>query len=548
MLAIDPNTSAEPISWSKPEYSRTMLVAAILLFFLAFCLGCSSGAKMIGSGSLSTAASSSGSGSGSSSGSSSGSGSGSGSSSGSGSGSEQTPLTLSPASQTIQVGQTIQFVLTGQATAASCTWTTSSPAILSLVGDEEFQGQQVGTATVSVTCGGQTAQALVSVTPQASSGPIQITSGGTYTGNWTSNDPATAAVTIATDEPVTIQDSTIASRGNLIYLTGITTGANVTIDNVTGTALDPGVAGAQRGQFVNGTRINSLIVKNCTMTGVSFGINLVGATVSNLQILNNQGVNLEDRASDGQGGLEETEPYFGHFIILNGIVAAQGAEIAWNQLVQTMGQSSTTDVINIYRSQGSAGHPIWVHDNYLEGSSSPATPTNFNGAAIIADGAKTAPVTAFALFENNEIVHTAGTGVAIANGHDITATGNRVVSCGRDAAGNWYSNQFVVGSYIWDAYSSGPSLYYNNTITSSAGGLVRPDGYGNPVAADFWGSTAAMTYPGDAQSGNDFTDPCLQGVANGQVNLSAEDAERAYWAAKVAAAQQQIGDQHNAAQ
>ena len=101
----------------------------------------------------------------------------------------------------------------------------------------------------------------------------------------------------------------------------------------------------------------------------------VTSTVSTIQILNNIAVNLEDRASDGQGGLLPIEPEAGHFIILNSIVAPAGAEIAWNQVMQTIGQSSTTDVINLYRSQGSAGHPIWVHDNYIEGDSSPvATP------------------------------------------------------------------------------------------------------------------------------------------------------------------------------
>jgi hypothetical protein len=54
-----------------------------------------------------------------------------------------------------------------------------------------------------------------------------------------------------------------------------------------------------------------------------------------------------------------------------------------------------------------------------------------------------------------------------------------------------------------------------------------------------------MTYPGNASSGNDFTNPCL---ANGQLNLAAEDAERAAWTANATAAGELIGDQHAAAQ
>lgn len=409
------------------------------------------------------------------------------------------------------------------------------------MGDETFQGQQVGNVSVSVTCGSQSAQALVTVIPQAVSGPITITSGGTYSGSWDSEDPKTAAVTIATDEPVTIEDSTITGRGNLIKVTGVTTGANVTIDNVTGTALDPQVSGMQRGQFVSASKISSLIVTNCTMTGVSFGVNAAGSTVSKLQIMNNKAVNLEDRPSDGQGGLLNKEPNLGHFVILNNIVAPEGAEIAWNQMVQTMGQSSTSDGINLYSSQGSVSQPIWVHDNYIEGDSSPVTPTSFTGVGIIADGGKAA-VTAFARFENNEVVHTAGSGVAIANGHDVTATGNRVVSCGQDASGNWYAASFAIGVYIWDVYGTGASLFYNNTVTDSAGGLVRPNSTGGAMDADSWGSATSLAYPGNSMSGNNFTNPCL---VNGQINLAAEDAERAYWAAKVAAAGELIGDQHS---
>jgi hypothetical protein len=455
------------------------------------------------------------------------------------------PLTLAPATATLQAWQTIQFTLTGADNPAACTWSTSSASVLPSVGDPsadnaEFEGQQIGNATVSVACGAQTAQAAIAVIPQAVSGPIKITGGGTYSGNWNGDDPTTPAVTVATDQPVTIQDSEITGRGTLIHISGVTTGANVTIQNVTGTALDPGVSGQQRGSFVSASKISSLVVRNCTMTGVSFGIITDPSTVSTLKILNNLALNLEDRASDGQGGLLTTRPYLGHFVILNGIAAPQGAEIGWNRIVQTMGQSSVEDVINIYGSLGAPGEPIWVHDNYIEGNSSPSAPTNYTGAGIIADGSSHT-VTAFATFENNEVVHTAGSGVAIANGHDVTASGNRVVSCGQDASGAWFAMSYANATSIWDSYKSGPSLFYNDTVTDSAGGLVRPNAAGNPMDADFWGSPLSMTYPGNASSGNDFTNPCL---VNGMLNLAAEDAERAFWTQKIATAGELIGDQH----
>jgi hypothetical protein len=450
-------------------------------------------------------------------------------------------LSLEPSGATIQQWQTIQFNLSGESAAVACTWASSSASILAPVGDADFEGGQAGNATVSVVCGSQTVQAIVTVMPQAPSGPIKIVTGGTYSGNWTSNDPNTPAVTIATDDPVIVRDSVIASRGALIHVSGVSTGANVTIDNVTGTALDPQVAGMQRGAFVSATKIGTLAVTHCTMTGVSFGVVAVDSTAASIRIANNLALNLEDRASDGQGGLLAARPDLGHFVILGRIVAPAGAEIGWNKIVQTMGQSSVEDVINIFRSQGASGYPIWVHDNYIEGNSSPSAVANYTGTGIVADGSAAEPVTAFAVFENNEIVHTAGSGVAIDNGHDIAATGNRIVSCGQDASGTWFAVSYAVAADIWDAYGSGPQHFYNNTVTAAAGGLVHPNAEGNPVAADFWGSALSMTYPGNSASGNDFTNPCL---TNGTLNPAAEDAERAYWTAKISAANEQIGDQH----
>jgi hypothetical protein len=450
------------------------------------------------------------------------------------------PLSLAPATAAIQAWQTIQFTLTGASDPSACAWSTSSAAVLVSLGDDQYQGQQAGSATVSVACSGFTAQAAVTVVPQAVSGPITISSGGTYSGNWNSDDPKTPAVTITTGDPVTIQDSILTGRGPLIVISGPVAGAHVIIENVTGTALDPGVAGLERGVFVSAAGINSLVVRNCTMTGVSFGVIVNGATVSTFQILNNLAFNLEDRASDGQGGLLATRPYLGHFVILSNLVAPQGVEIGWNKVVQTIGQSSVEDVFNIYRSQGVPGAPIWVHDNYMEGNSSPSSPY-YSGTGIITDGGQTGNVPAFALIENNDVVHTAGSGIALDNGHDIAAVGNRIVSCGQDASGNWFAMPYAEAASIWDGYHSGPMLFYNNTVSQTAGGLVRPNAQGQPEAADFYGDPLAMTYPGNAVSDNDFTDPCL---VNGTLNLAAEDAERAYWAAKVAAAGELLGDQH----
>jgi hypothetical protein len=458
-----------------------------------------------------------------------------------GTASKATPaISVQPASASIQMWQGLQLSVSGAPADAACTWQAAQSSILANLGNGQFQGGQQGTTQVTVSCGTETAVANVAVTAQQSSGPIKITSGGTYSGNWKSTDPNTPAVAIDTDDPVTIQYSVISSKGTLITLQGSKNGANVTIENVTGTALDPGVAGMQRGAFLSATNVTSMVVKNCSIIGASFGIKIAGAAPSTVEITNNLATDLEDRASDGNGGFLASRPELGHFILLNNVSALSGAEIAWNKAVQTIGQSSTEDVINIFNSQGSVGHPISVHDNYMEGSSSPVTNGHYTGTALITDGeaTSTSQIPAFVQFEANEVVATAGTGVGIAAGHDISATANRIVSCGENASGNWYAwgaNAIV----IWNYYGS--TQFYNNSIGGTVGGMVGPGTNNAPITYDSWINPPDKLDAGTSISGNDFTDPCLVG---GAVNLQAEDAERAYWAAKIAAAGELIGDQH----
>ena len=59
------------------------------------------------------------------------------------------------------------------------------------------------------------------------SGPIVITEGGTYSGNWQSTDAKTPAVTVATTAPVIIENAHIRSVGSLIKTT--VAGTNLTV-------------------------------------------------------------------------------------------------------------------------------------------------------------------------------------------------------------------------------------------------------------------------------------------------------------------------------
>ncbi|MFK7604419.1 NPCBM/NEW2 domain-containing protein, partial [Deinococcus sp. SM5_A1] len=78
------------------------------------------------------------------------------------------------------------------------------------------------------------------------SGPLVITKGGTYRGNWESMNPNVPAVFIQTSEPVVIEGSNLRGRGNLIRGWKV----NLTVRNSNGYGMNPNVSGAYAGRFV----------------------------------------------------------------------------------------------------------------------------------------------------------------------------------------------------------------------------------------------------------------------------------------------------------
>lgn len=447
------------------------------------------------------------------------------------------PIVLTPSTSRLQIGDRIHLRAVGPDSVSNCVWNSSEPSILTSLGEGFFRGVANGQALASATCGNAQpalAQIEVSSTPQ---GPLVITQGGTYSGEWTSNDPNTPAVTIKTNEKVVLSDSVITGRGDLIYIPSTVDKAHVVVHDVTGMALDPGVPGVQRGSFLSASNVGSLRVRHCTMLGVSFGVKVLDSTPEEIVITENLGSNLEDRASDGQGSVLPLRPQLGHFIFLNQVTSPNGAEIGWNQLRNTIGQSSIEDVINLYKSQGTATAPLHVHDNFLEGFSSTTTPS-YTGTGVIADGDAHEPVTAYVLIENNQIIHAAGSGIEVAVGHDITVAHNKIVSCGLDASGAWYAMPFADAVVVWNYYAA--PMFFNHSVTATEGGLLRPSGEGTPEIANLWARGGDLG-PTDTLTPNTFSNPCL---VKGQLNLGAEDIERAAWLKKLNDANLIVGDRH----
>ena len=74
------------------------------------------------------------------------------------------------------------------------------------------------------------------------SGPITISAGGTYSGNWESSS-SSPAVTVTTSQPVTIENCEVRGKGHLIVINAV---ADVTIRNCRGEGTWSGSAGSGR--------------------------------------------------------------------------------------------------------------------------------------------------------------------------------------------------------------------------------------------------------------------------------------------------------------
>jgi len=361
------------------------------------------------------------------------------------------------------------------------------------------------------------------------SSPLVITAGGTYTGNWQSTNPGTAAITIKTSQPVTILNSNIQSRGNLIV--SAVSHTNITIKGTHGWALNPNVSGQSPGRFLDAENFDNIDVENNTLVGtagIEMGFYSGNGTASNtVKILKNNALNIDGRWSDGNGGFQtgpDANDYV-QFAQFNQCFNMTGVEIAWNQVVNQPYQSRPEDNISVFQSSGTTASPMLIHDNYIQGAY-PADPVNdssFTGGGImLSDGftgsasTATGNVSAY----NNIIIGTSNYGMAISSGHNNTIYNNTVISSGLLPNGQKIASQNV-GIYIWN--QSGDPNWGNNQEYGNTIGWMGPTGSRN----DSWTPNAS------GQTGDTHL--------SGTITLAQEQAYYNVWAQKVSASGFVIG-------
>jgi hypothetical protein len=386
----------------------------------------------------------------------------------------------------------------------------------------------------------------------APGGPIVIRHGGTYRGRWHSSDPGTPAVTIRTAEPVIIEHSKISGRSHLIATA--VAHAKITVRHCVGRGENPGVRGRCPGRFLSAEYFDNVVLENNHLEGTS-GVYLLNyrgdfTTAQTVRIVANRARNIDGRKSDGQGGFldfnkrvprdggaSESGFQIVQFLQLDKVHDVPGMEVAWNEVINEPGKSRVEDNINIYLSGGTAASPLQIHDNFIQGAytiqpwQGDTADARWKydwgysgGGILLGDGpaASASSASGFVRAVDNQVVATTNHGIAIAAGHDIEFSRNRIVSSGRLPDGRTIKAQNV-GAYIWDLYGNrGSGTFARNRGSGNLIGWVK-----GQDRNDWWMPDAASWTENQRSP-----DP---------VDQNAEAAERALWKRKLEAAKVAAG-------
>ncbi len=308
--------------------------------------------------------------------------------------------------------------------------------------------------------------------------PIVITKGGTYSGNWKSTSATTAAVTIATTEPVVIDGANIVSSGGAINAPS--GDYRLSVRNVNASAFYTNSEGIGKGYFLNAGNFTEVLVEHCWLENFGGGVRVLdfGDGLSKIgQKLTVRYVemrNIDGRKSDGVDGYDTSLENSGANAVGLNTLSQAIVEIAWNEMLNEAGKSRTEDAISTYQSGGVAGTPIRIHDNFLLGSypPDPAVAVGFTGCMIQMGDNPGMTDMGFTEAYDNQVVAIDNCGISISSGHDMHIYNNRVISGPTSPEGVPLNGLYRSGVSIWNYYhhpnwmepATADPFWYNNDV------------------------------------------------------------------------------------
>ncbi len=369
-----------------------------------------------------------------------------------------------------------------------------------------------------------TLPSLVQAQTVSYAAPIVITHGGTYTGNYRSDASAVPCVRVATTEAVVLDGCRLTGPGNLVEAGE---GADLTVRNCRGQGLAPTVDNQAPGHFLDTYRARRLAVEHnyFAQTG-GIVVNRwggSGAPGQTLTVRYNQARNLDGRWRNG--GSTHCS-----FLLLNTVQHLVGADIAYNEVINTPDQSLVEDNLNFYNSSGTARSPLRAHDNFVRGAYPfPAAGGYFTGTGLTTDGdAQTADgASAYIEADHNQFVATGNAAMNLAAGHDIYYHDNRAVTSGLLPGGHRF-NATNAGLGVFNFYHQPAGAFGNNRVENNTVGYVN------------WGSADPLPDRQDLSAG--ACAPCAgtQHLPN-PITLATEDNEAVLWQQKLQQAGVTVG-------
>ncbi len=304
---------------------------------------------------------------------------------------------------------------------------------------------------------------------QSYSGPIVITKGGTYTGNWESKDSNVPAVDIKTSEPVIIVNSNIRGAGYLIR--SWSWPADLTVRNSNGYGINPTpYSGSKKPRrFVTVNAFKNIVIENNYMestAGIYLGTSYDGngSTSQTIKIRYNKVKNIDGRVYNG---FERSQ-----FVQFNFRNAVRHAEIAWNEVINEANKSLVEDNINMYNTRGTSDSPIRIHNNYIQGAFPyPATKSEYSGGGIITDGDGNISICpAYITATENQLVGLGNYSMGIAGGNNIRYENNRAITAAKYTDGKEYA-MYTSGMWSKDYYKKNTT--FSNSISHNVIGVVK---------------------------------------------------------------------------
>ncbi len=325
------------------------------------------------------------------------------------------------------------------------------------------------------------------------SGPIVITEGGTYSGNWQSTDPKVPAVTVLATALVTIVNSRLRGPGDLLrsYVAELSYPAvNLVVRQSCFVGTNPNILGVSKGTPISLFEPVSVLVEFCDFESTgSHGVYVNGYrgnyTASNtIKFLQNRFRNIDARYSDGRGGYlkvsrsDRAVDNSADAMQLDHVQGVPGIEIAWNQIINEPDQSAVADTISVYASSGTPASPIRIHDNFVRGNYA-ADPVNADGLQYTGSGINTNGrfetnpdrAAAHVKIHDNQVVSFGFEGIGVSSGHDIEVYSNRVISSGLSSDGANISRPPSLGIKHQNVYRSPAGVFGGNSIHDNLSGL-----------------------------------------------------------------------------